>query len=419
MRNLPILALAASALYVSPALAQSEPTADAWTLNDGDKIERQVDVRRPAQSPLGDQSGGFAPSTVSTVASSGDSDVSITVSTKPKGIGTAGAFYSSLTLSAPIKEGASEGGFLTQQGLPNKFSAKIGVSFVLLDTRAADSGLVAEAGRLVGLADARCRAALVASDAAFRALDAEAQTGAASATRDNAIEEALNAKCEKDKPLDQRAKAYRALYLTEDDRRQVLGVIDDLIGKRDLVLLNFSASIGNKKFAYLDPASFADASKQRTPYALSASIGYQPSRTAPFLAAGFEYKQDYKAGSERFACPPGATTPDGCKYEIFDAPTSDRSHAAFALVRFANVLGGKAATLDAPGTMGPVLEIKGAYDFVEKRFGISAPLYFLLDADGSTKGGVRFEWQERGDDPKEDRTRFSVFVTKSFGFMDL
>jgi len=184
---------------------------------------------------------------------------------------------------------------------------------------------------------------------------------------------------------------------------------------RNLWIINLAAAIGYKEFDYFNPVDFGDRDSKATPYSLSASIGLQPARDAPLLALGYQYKRDFKDAKKSTQCLAGSGGIPQCRYDIFDAPKTEISQTAFVMTR-AKLFG--AAKTEAATGLRPVLELKVAYDFEEKRFGVAAPVYFLLDDDGGLKGGLRFEWQEKGSDPDAKQFGFSVFVAKSFGFLD-
>jgi hypothetical protein len=198
-----------------------------------------------------------------------------------------------------------------------------------------------------------------------------------------------------------------------------------------ITILNLNASIGYKKFSYLNPVDFSELSRKTVPFAVSAALGFNRRASAPFFGFGYEYKRDYKAADERVLCPaPAAPPPTECKSSEFDAPNENIDHTAFALVRTANLFGipalmsRKARQDDAvdPAAQDrkfmPVVEFKAAYDVKDKTFSFAAPIYFFLDNDKQFKGGFRTAWQQgRGTEP--DRLKFSFFVVKSFDFFGL
>jgi hypothetical protein len=336
-----------------------------------------------ANSGTADSVGSVNGTSVAATAASGDSDVSITLATTPRGVGTWGVSFFNFTLTAPIKDGEKEGRFVTDDGLTGSFNAKLGVTFLLIDTTASTE-TIALIGDLTALYDRNCRA-----DPAYVATD------------DCTMQMAVTKM--------EYPKLQKYLGVRYPELRTAYGrALDD----KPLWIINLGGSVGYGQYSYLTPTTFAENEDHRTPYSLSASIGWQAHRDAPLLAAGYEYKQGYKAGEARIVC----LAANNCKSDIFDGPTSDRSQNLFGLVRFS--LAGKHSDPLAPPKRGAMLGLKLGYDFEAKRFGVSVPLYFLLDKDGKLKGGVRFDWQERDAASSQHNTKFAVFISKSFGFLD-
>jgi hypothetical protein len=408
MNRICIFLLAGAALIPLPAMAQESGTAGTpfvVTMTDDQTVD-ELDTRSPDIEAGPENDGdGIAPTALSAVASSSDSQVTLTLSGKPSTVGRSGVFYPSLTLSAPINDGEDDGGFLTQDGWPNKFSAKVSFSFVVIDTSLSLDIAPEEMIRLSRRYREVCLAEFPKSWEYKRVADASAR------------QELLKATCDDGTGLLGRDKKKLRQYLGADFE-PLARLVDELIAKKDLWLINLAGTIGHRKYAYLDPTNFSEGSVNRTPFSLSISAGYQSARDAPFFGLGYEYEESDKAGKQRVVCLPVAVgAPSNCKYEIFDAPTPERSQTAFGFVRFGHLFSGR----DDYGMFkpGPVLEIRVGYDFENDRLSVKAPLYFLIDKDGGFKGGIRFEWEQNSGKNGEDEGRFSLFVTKSFGFLDI
>lgn len=181
-----------------------------------------------------------------------------------------------------------------------------------------------------------------------------------------------------------------------------------------LYILNISGSTGTRAYKSQDPTSFTERSTSRTSVAVSITGAISFGKAGLFIGAGYQYRRDYSDPEKRSVCPPGVTT--GCPTEIFDLPTADIDHSAFALTRF---------RLPIPmGGVNPLVEVRIAYDFEDKLWGLQVPVYFLTNDDGGFRGGVRFTWESRPDlppgaRPDKPNTSFGVFFVKSFDQLGL
>jgi hypothetical protein len=419
MKRTLILALASVSGWSVPAFSQDNGITGASSNHERrkDVVVKETIERLPAvESAASDPQDGVATSSISVLGSSNDTSVAVTISSEPNIIPDWGYGYGSLVLRAPLNEDATTTSFLTTQGLTNKVSVTGSYTFLFINTRV-EPATIADIRTLTDQLDLKCE-----NDLRKRASPEE--LALLDGPNDNTARYALlDKECFKSTVLEQRPEGYKKKFVTAADQNKIDGIAGDLIGERSLTILNVSGSIGYKKFTYLDGISFAENARKTTPFSLSATIGYHDHRTAPLIAIGYEYKRDYKAADKRVLCPVGTgTTPVECKFEIFDKPKDDNSHTLFGLARFRNLfaIGSKdRSTATKPAKSGAVLEIKGAYNFHDKIFGISVPLYFLLDKEGEVKAGVRMDWEEKGSNPDKDQLRFGVFVTKSFGFLDI
>ena len=207
--------------------------------------------------------GSVNGTSVAATATTNDSDVSFTLATTPRGVGAWGVSFFNLTLTAPIQDGEKEGRFVTNDGLTGKFNAKVGVTFLLIDTTVSTQTITL-IGDLAAVYGSNCGA-----DAAHDAAD--------DCTMQTAVTRKDYAKLQK--YLGTRYPELRAAYGR---------ALDD----KPLWIVNLGGSVGYWQYTYLTPATFAENKEHRTPYSFSASIGWQAHRDAPLLAAGKEYKQD-------------------------------------------------------------------------------------------------------------------------------
>lgn len=408
MRTTSELILMGLLVYALPAHSQTnEVVADSPAT-----VLAESDKRAPtAVAPTAEADSGIAKTAISLRGSSSDGTVAVTLAARPNVLGRNAWGSGSLTFEAPLED-SGRGDFLTTAGFTNKFSATAKYSLIVMNTDISPSES-ARTREITAKADEACKKDFEASEIA---LDILARLSGVE--QRNALRAAREKACETQLALHQRSSGYLAKYVVEMQGIDI-ATVNQLaaapLAKRNLWIINLAAGIGYKEFDYFDPIDFGDRDSQATPYSLSASIGLQPARNAPLLALGYEYMRNFKDAKKSTQCLAGSGGIPQCRYDIFDAPKAEISQTAFVMTR-AKLFG--AATTEASKGLRPVLELKVAYDFEEKRFGIAAPLYFLLDDDGGLKGGLRFEWQEKGSDPDAKRFGFSVFVAKSFGFLD-
>jgi hypothetical protein len=391
---------AVAAIWSQPALAQFAP--------DGASVAPPKAVG-PIMSATGTSDSAIPQTALSALTSSGDSTVSLTISPKTNGLLRGdGQQAVSLTLNAPLNDAGTEGSFITEQGIPNKWSAELSYTFVFgnfSDPALFEREYVQNCTKQAN------------KDIMRLGLIGEGST----AYRKNL--------CHFGTPVSS---------LTEEDLRRFLtpekaATVHAHRALRDspIKILNLSASIGYKKFSYLKPSDFSEHSDKTVPFSLSVAYGINPNAEAPFYGFGYTYKRDYKAADDRIFCPlPGGPAPIECKSDKFDPPKRNIDHSVFGLVRTTNLFGIPAAlsrktkaqdkddTDVAPSQFMPIVEIKATYDIQDKIFGVSVPVYIFLDKDKQFKGGFRTEWQQ-GTGTEKDRVKFSFFVVKSFDFFGL
>jgi len=391
---------AVAAIWSQPALGQLAP--------DRTSVAPPKAVG-PIISATGTSDSAIPQTALSALASSGDSTISLTISPKTNGLLRGdGQQTASLTLNAPLNDAGTEGSFITEQGLPDKWSAEF--SYTLIFAHFSDPATI-EQEYFKNCSDQAAR------DITRLGLVGEAST----AYRKNLCH-----------------FGQSAASLTQEELRKFLSpekaaAVHAHRALRDspIKILNLSASIGYKKFSYLKPTDFSEQGDKTVPFSLSVAYGINPNAEAPFYGFGYTYKRDYRAADDRIFCPaPSGTAPIECKSDKFDPPTRNIDHSVFGLVRTTNLFGIPAALsrktrgqrkddmdIVSPRFM-PIVEIKATYDIHDKIFGVSLPVYIFLDKDKQFKGGFRTEWQQ-GTGAEKDQLKFSFFVVKSFDFFGL
>lgn len=118
-----------------------------------------------------------------------------------------------------------------------------------------------------------------------------------------------------------------------------------------------------------------------------------------------EYKVDYTAATSRTLCAP---VPIGsvaeCFTGAFAAPEEDVNATVFALAR-RQFRTGFTGVFDVPAGF----EAKVAYDFEDDVTGLSSSLYFVPDAAGLLRGGVKASWSD-----EDDEFKLGIFVSSAF-----
>lgn len=176
-----------------------------------------------------------------------------------------------------------------------------------------------------------------------------------------------------------------------------------------LTLLQVSGGIGVEDFKFRDALTFAEDKRRRTTYSIGASIGHAPKGVPAFISGGFEYRRGWEAPDKKILCPAG-TGPSNveCTQAVFGPPARDIDHTAFASLRMMNFLG-------LGSQKRPVgFELRAAYDVKDDVFGVEAPIYFLRDAKGALRGGMKIGW-----DTKDRDVGVSFFIGVPFGGISL
>lgn len=343
-------------------------------------------------------------SAFSLVGASDATSVSLTLSEAERVLTQNGEGFGAITIKAPLASSGDEGTFLTEQGIASKASAEVAYTWILSDL---SFGTVAPAGSVAIQVLKACEAEVEANPA-YEALRADSQ---------NTLEQLQTTfKQKKCKPFGNVSK------LTKDELSQLtaeqltaLRAVQKELDEQAIYIINLNASFGYKKFDYLKLSDFAEEKAKRHPFSVSVSGGVNPGKDKPFFGVGYLYKREFKEGEKRVICPvppPGAPQVE-CKNAIFDLPKRNVDHTLFGLVRTSNMFG---LITHKVGKWAPMFELKIGYDFEDKVFGASAPLYLFLDKDKSFKGGIRVSWQEAAKGEAEDKLKAAFFIVKSFDY---
>jgi len=177
--------------------------------------------------------------------------------------------------------------------------------------------------------------------------------------------------------------------LTQEER-DILTPPD--LQKHALYYYGVSAEIGYREFKYFGPADLLKKDVDYIPYALSAFWGVSPDDDALYMGLGVNHKLEYEKSDTLTKCPtPTNTDPVECVTGAFSKPKKDKDSSVFALARYATGLGFN-------GSNPIAVEVRAAYDFEDKVFGVSVPVYLLTNKDGRLRGGVRFDWDDDDSD---------------------
>ncbi|MCW3848661.1 hypothetical protein OF829_15605 [Sphingomonas sp. LB-2] len=396
MRTTFLLLTACTAVLI-PVVAQAQGAASADLPESQALPEVKRGHARLLTAPEGEASAGIPRERYAITASTDDNVLALTLA--PTSQGFRGGVESALNVTVKVPLGAALGAALggernttvADQGLSDKYSASL--SYSLISTHFGPSDAQDTANRLL---HRRCPA-----------LTRQWQDDAARMAVVNSI-------CVDMVEPSEFTRA-QLVGITQNDE-QARAQVDQILAFRreklraPVYLLNVTGSVGKRAYDSFDPANFAERSTDRTSVAVNVAGGISFGNTGLFVGAGYQYRRDYSDPEKRIVCPAGSTT--GCRSEIFDLPTPDIDHSAFALTRF----------VVAPirvGGVAPMVEIKVAYDFQDKLWGVQVPVYFLTNDDGGFRGGVRFTWESRpnapvGSTPAKPNTTFGVFMVKSF-----
>lgn len=358
LRVVPLLAC----LVAAPAAAQELTPAQSRLGSD-------------RQSPTLDAQAGFAGSGYALTADSDASTASIAFARHWDGADGIDYSTTSIRLSAPLNKDTRTASFVTDDGFIGATSIQVSVSTVWGDAFALPATW-SERQAAIHRVRGACLARALTDDETKKCREASWET----------LPSLLSA-------------ADRTAFRDDFARLQDAGFATSPIWTS-----GFTASVGHNEFKFRDPLSFVESGTNRTPYAVSAYVGFSPDSRPLYVAGGLEYKVDYKAATSRTLCPP---VPIGsvaeCFTGAFAAPVEDVNATVFVVSRSQFSIGG--GRFSVPGG----LEVKAAYDFEDEVAGLSSALYVVPDAAGALRGGVKLSWSD-----EDDEVRIGVFVASAF-----
>ncbi|MBS0254236.1 MAG: hypothetical protein JSS36_03235 [Proteobacteria bacterium] len=165
-----------------------------------------------------------------------------------------------------------------------------------------------------------------------------------------------------------------------------------------------TASVGYKKYDFLDPASGAPG-KGQTHFPVGAKLfaAAYPAGQTTALVGSFEYQHKFTEGDTGTLCP-GGTGPQQCQTGAIGAPKASDSYLFSAGIRARYDLGEHALI--------PAIALSPSvtYDAHSHDVGLDLPVYLVPDSDGNLTGGLRFGWTS-------DKNKFvaGIFVGSKFG----
>jgi hypothetical protein len=397
---------------IAAAASMAIPFVAAAQVPDGNSANAEVRLdpedRLPALTGAeNDSPAAIRRSALSVVGASDATSVSLTLSQAERVLTRNGERFGSITLKAPLATSGDEGAFLTEQGISNKASAELAYTWIFGDFSFAALAPAGErAIQFRRACDAKAR-----DNPGYQGLIPDSQR-----TLGQLQQDFIEKTC---KPFN------NVLKMAKDQQDQLtpeevaaLRAIEKVLDRQDIYILNVAASFGYKKFDYFNLGDFAEQNAQRYPVSISVSWGLNSGKDQPFFGVGYQHKRDYKEADKRVVCPvlaPGASQLE-CKNAVFDLPKRNVDHTLFALVRTGNMFG---RITTKAGNWAPMFELKVGYDFEDKAWGVSAPLYLFLDKDKTFKGGVRVAWQQAGKGETEDKFKAAFFIVKSFDYFGL
>lgn len=341
------------------------------------EAERADALVPPEDDP---RTGILGGSSVGLRASNDNSEVILTLAPQRNDLlTTSGQTSWSVTFKAPIDKASGSGVFVTEQGLVDKFASEFSLTRILTQLGPSDD-----------------QAVLAAQTAYVQRCIKDCWRGDLAGAPAGELEK----------------------YLTPAEIAAIKGE-EVAAARRPIWIINATGSLGYGRYTYFSPATFEKSKDNKLSYAVSVSAGVNPAKGAPFLGLGYEYKREFEAQDKRVVCPASAAPPatTECEYKVFDAPGKNISHSAFALVRVADLF--HAVRKERGFRLPAAFEVKAAYDIHDKIFGLTAPVYFLLDEDGGFRGGTKFSWADGTAESNKDEFKVSVFVVKSFDFFGL
>lgn len=338
-------------------------------------------------STTGDGSGSQLNSAFRLIASTDETDATFTLSTQGEGKDGFTDYSFSVTATAPLDEDTGRAAFITDAGLPGQLSLGLNLTMSFVKTDDIDWH------------DDKIGALEIKSDQACKALPANVSLS----------EEKLSEACQLTTPFRSREKKFLSTEDLATLGELYSGPINRLKSK-SYFAVSLNGSIGTEKFEFFDPATLVSGEERKTSYSASVSFGYLPHLSSKvFLIGGFEAKRSYSAADEATYCPTGTGAPVKCETGPFGPPVKEIDYKLKGTMRVSfNLPFG-------PNDGTPIgIDLSGAYDFHDDTWGLTLPVYFVLDKEGSLTGGIRAAY-----DSKKDDFQVGVFIGKSFGFLKL
>jgi hypothetical protein len=284
----------------------------------------------------------------------------------------------SVSLNAPFNKKNGEGRFLTQAGLPGTLSLDAALNWSWLPNVDRNASRGPSSTELLA-AEVHIRKACRAANAA----NPDKCSG------------------------DIRVLAGNDFAATADQKviTDYYNLSDDAMRKTNYVGLTLTGSIGKDKLTYRNSLTFAEASQSNTLFSIGASIGYVPNISKPLgLFVGGEFKRYYELPDAETRCPvaAGGATSVTCFTAAYSAPVRKTDAIVFAAARLNGGVVGKALSA----------ELKFSYEPAERRWGVTLPVYFIKNKEGSFNGGIKFDWQSDTNEPK-----IGLFIGTTFDFL--
>lgn len=348
----------------------------------------EATARPMITSTTGDGSGSQLNSAFRLVSSTDETDATFTLSTQGEGKDGFTNFSFSVTATAPLDEDTGRAAFITDAGLPGQLSLGLNLtmSFVKTDD--------------IVWNDDQIGALEIKSNRACKALPANVSLS----------EEKLIEACQLTTPFRNREKKF----LSSDELKSLVGYYQGPVNhlkSKPYFALSLNGTVGTEKFEFFDPTSLTPDEARKTSYSASASIGYLPHLSSKvFLIGGFEAKRSFSAPDDETYCATGGTGASvKCVTGPFAPPVMEQDYKLKGTVRVSfNLPFG-------PNDGTPIgIDLSGAFDFHDDTWGMTLPVYFVLDKEGSLTGGIRAAY-----DSKKDDFQVGVFIGKSFGFLKL
>lgn len=157
-----------------------------------------------------------------------------------------------------------------------------------------------------------------------------------------------------------------------------------------------TATVAHQEFDYLETATLAKRSDEKTGWSVKASFAVQPVTWPALFVVAYERQNDWKAQKETILCP-GGGGPVTCVKGAGGPPADDDKDIVSAEYR--QRFGGFA------------MSMKVSQDFNNDVTGIDLPIYLVPNKDKALIGGLRLGWRSDTDD-----VTASVFVGTPFSF---